>query len=165
MSSNLLVAGSDEVEVTYSDQQNINTYGRLSQNLHMEESRLKAAIKSKENISDAQSEVMMADSGFRLLSFLSFSLFFSPFSFVCRKIQKISNKNPTDSGCKYRIGECYIDMNEEDATALLEKAENDINDVIADVTKKIEDIKATLAKLKVELYGKFGRNAINLEED
>ena len=66
---------------------------------------------------------------------------------------------------KYRIGESYVDLDEDAANEMLEKEEASIDAVIADVHKKIEDIKATLSQLKVELYGKFGHGAINLEED
>lgn len=66
---------------------------------------------------------------------------------------------------KYRVGESFVDLKEDEVSEMLEKEEKNIEDVIVDINKKMEDIKQTLAKLKVELYGKFGRTAINLEED
>ena len=56
-------------------------------------------------------------------------------------------------------------MTSDEVNEMLEKEEADIDAVISDIHKKIEEIKATLAQLKVELYGKFGTTAINLEED
>ncbi|KAJ7527027.1 hypothetical protein O6H91_16G033000 [Diphasiastrum complanatum] len=50
-----------ETEVTWEDQQNINTFGRLNSKFHELEAEIKAKKDQTENLEDASNELILAD--------------------------------------------------------------------------------------------------------
>ncbi|PKI82413.1 hypothetical protein MVES_003608 [Malassezia vespertilionis] len=67
-----------------------------------------------------------------------------------------------DDTVLYRIGEAYIHMAREEATAQMELDTERANADIARLKASVEDCEAQMKELKVALYAKFGSN-INLE--
>lgn len=50
-----------EAEVTWEDQQNINTFGRLNNRFHELEDEIKIAKETNENLEDASNELILTD--------------------------------------------------------------------------------------------------------
>ena len=72
---------------------------------------------------------------------------------------------PEEPGAlKLSVGEAYMDATLDDVMAKLEERETAIQSEIDEMDKKATEYKASLDELKVALYGKFGRAAINLDE-
>uniref|UniRef100_A0A915J1V2 Prefoldin subunit 4 n=1 Tax=Romanomermis culicivorax TaxID=13658 RepID=A0A915J1V2_ROMCU len=60
------------------------------------------------------------------------------------------------------MGEAFLSFNQQDAQDELEKLKDSIDKEIITLNGQAEKIKAQMAKLKVDLYAKFG-SSINLE--
>lgn len=67
-------------------------------------------------------------------------------------------------GLMLRVGECFFDMTPDAAVEELEKRESATQATVDDLQKKIGERRAHLDTLKHELYDKFGRSAINLDD-
>jgi len=64
----------------------------------------------------------------------------------------------------YKIGEVFVLSTQDEVTAMIGQAKEDIHAEVAALEGKCEQHKKTLSDLKVSLYAKFGNN-INLEAD
>ena len=64
---------------------------------------------------------------------------------------------------RYAFGECYFECNKDQADELLEKQKDAVAKEMSGIDEELASIRDTLAKLKKQLYAKFGSN-INLEE-
>jgi chaperonin cofactor prefoldin len=62
------------------------------------------------------------------------------------------------------IGETYADLSKESADERLEALKEKLQEQISSIENEQNEIKISMATLKVKLYGKF-KNSINLEED
>ena len=62
------------------------------------------------------------------------------------------------------IGECFIDVTDDEATEYIQKQEKKYNEELKKLYVKYESNKKRLNDLKIILYAKFGK-AIHLEED
>ena len=67
-----------------------------------------------------------------------------------------------EGGLLLRVGECFFEVTPDEAVAELEKREADTQKQVDELQKQIDSRRAQLDELKHELYGKFGRDAINL---
>ena len=70
----------------------------------------------------------------------------------------------TRQRCRYAFGECYYEVTKDQAEELLDSRKEKIEAESQGVEDEIATIKGTLAQLKTQLYGRFGKN-INLEEN
>jgi len=62
------------------------------------------------------------------------------------------------------IGECFIDVTDDEANEYIQKQEKKYNEELKKLYTKYETNKKRLDDLKIILYAKFGK-AIHLEED
>lgn len=62
------------------------------------------------------------------------------------------------------IGECFIDVTDDEANEYIQKQEKKYNEELKKLYTKYEINKKRLDDLKIILYAKFGK-AIHLEED
>ncbi|CAB3998273.1 prefoldin subunit 4-like [Paramuricea clavata] len=69
-----------------------------------------------------------------------------------------------DSLISYKVGEVFLQMNQEEIEEHLETAKTKIKDEIQSCEEQLTEIQGVLAALKAKLYGKFG-DSINLEAD
>eukprot|EP01105_Mastigella_eilhardi_P007042 TRINITY_DN18510_c0_g1_i1.p2 TRINITY_DN18510_c0_g1~~TRINITY_DN18510_c0_g1_i1.p2 ORF type:complete len:134 (-),score=67.70 TRINITY_DN18510_c0_g1_i1:72-473(-) len=65
----------------------------------------------------------------------------------------------------YHMGEAFVEVDTTTAQEMLEKEEARFTVDAEQIAQETAKIKATLTELKASLYAKFGRAAINLEED
>jgi prefoldin subunit 4 len=65
---------------------------------------------------------------------------------------------------RYKVGEVFLQMNQEEIEEHLERAKTKIKDEIQSCEEQLTEIQGVLAALKAKLYGKFG-DSINLEAD
>lgn len=65
---------------------------------------------------------------------------------------------------RYKVGEVFVQMGQEDIEEHLEKARTKMKDEITSCEEQFLEIQEVLKSLKAKLYGKFG-NSINLEAD
>ena len=65
---------------------------------------------------------------------------------------------------RYKVGEVFIQMSQEETEEFLEQAKTKTKDEIESLEQQITEIQGVLSGLKAKLYGKFGDN-INLETD
>ena len=68
------------------------------------------------------------------------------------------------TGLMMRVGECFFDVTPDEAVEQLEKRESEAQQKVDDLQKKVTERREQLDTLKHELYDKFGRGAINLDE-
>ena len=68
------------------------------------------------------------------------------------------------TGLMMRIGECFFDVTPDEAVEQLEKRESEAQAKVDELQKKVTERREQLETLKHELYDKFGRGAINLDE-
>jgi|EP01046_Picozoa_sp_COSAG06_P041233 prefoldin subunit 4 len=62
-----------------------------------------------------------------------------------------------------KMGECYVLLPKEDAEETLERKIEECEEQLGAMDEKVAELKETMAGLKVELYGRFGKS-INLDE-
>ena len=67
-------------------------------------------------------------------------------------------------GLLLRVGECFFEMTPDQAVEELEARESATQATVDDLQQKIGERRERLDTLKHELYDKFGRNAINLDD-
>lgn len=67
-----------------------------------------------------------------------------------------------DDACKFRVGECFFDVTNEEAEEFVEEEEKDDAEDVETLREEQNTVKAEMEKLKSVLYGRFG-NSINLE--
>merc|ERR1711957_342981 len=79
-------------------------------------------------------------------------------------IAAVDENSLTGTEVKLNIGECFIDVNDEDANIYIEKQQKKSVEDIKKLYVKYEGNKKRLDELKIILYAKLG-NAIYLEED
>jgi len=65
---------------------------------------------------------------------------------------------------KLRVGEAFFDLETDEATEALDKREEECQKKIAACEEKLANLRAEMAALKSELYGKFGKAQINLDD-
>ena len=65
---------------------------------------------------------------------------------------------------RYKIGEVFINITVEEAQQRIEKEREVLTQELEQLKHDMDDINEQMSKLKVHLYGKFGK-AINLEKD
>ncbi|CAD5117898.1 DgyrCDS6643 [Dimorphilus gyrociliatus] len=120
-----------DVNVTYEDQQKINTFARYN----MKSTDLKEELAEKEkeltNLNDASDEILMLDD---------------------------------DVPIPYQVGEVFVVGDKDESERVIEKEKENIEKVVSNLKKKIEEYQGLMSKLKVDLYARFG-NSINLESD
>lgn len=63
---------------------------------------------------------------------------------------------------QYKIGEVFVFLSVEDATANIEKENESLDEKVSNLESEISEIDDKLLALKAHLYGRFGKN-INLE--
>ena len=75
-------------------------------------------------------------------------------------------REPHANACRrrYAFGECYYEVTKDQAEELLDSRKEKTEADSKAVEDEIATIKGTLAQLKKQLYGRFGKN-INLEEN
>eukprot|EP00243_Klebsormidium_subtile_P004586 TRINITY_DN18677_c0_g1_i1.p1 TRINITY_DN18677_c0_g1~~TRINITY_DN18677_c0_g1_i1.p1 ORF type:complete len:129 (+),score=37.32 TRINITY_DN18677_c0_g1_i1:248-634(+) len=121
-----------EQQVTWEDQQNINTFNRLNNRLHELEDDVKAEKALLENLEDASNEVMLADD---------------------------------DEPIRVKVGDVFFHMEKDDVEPVLLK-ETEVEEAeLKSLVNESSEITRKMGELKDALYGKFGRDSINLEED
>ncbi len=64
----------------------------------------------------------------------------------------------------FKIGDSFIEYNSDSVQQKIEAEKEKLQAEIKELLKREEDVNKEMAKLKVELYGKFGNN-INLEPE
>jgi prefoldin subunit 4 len=69
-----------------------------------------------------------------------------------------------DARIPYRIGEVFVHLTGDEVQERLEHDKAQVDAEVDEIGVEVSEIKATLTRLKVELYAKFGK-AINLELD
>ena len=111
------------------DHEKINKFARLNNRLGDIKDELASLKKTKDNLDDANSELILAE-----------------------------------DGVKFQIGEVFVDMPNDEAEKLLEKAIEENAKSVTALEKDKATIVASMNDLKVQLYAKFGRS-INLETD
>ncbi|GBF97669.1 prefoldin subunit 4-like [Raphidocelis subcapitata] len=125
----------EEVQVTWEDQQNINTFSKLNMRRHDLQSLIAAAKKRLEDLDDAGAELVLADDG------------------------------DGDDGCvRMLVGAAFLHTPKDDAEAEVERAAEEERARLAKLEEEQSGIEARLAELKVILYGRLGSGNINLEE-
>jgi len=67
-----------------------------------------------------------------------------------------------DDACKVKIGEVFIDVSNDDANEFVSERKQQIDDRVAELDRKREEITKKMDTLKAMLYTKFGKQ-INLE--
>lgn len=70
-----------------------------------------------------------------------------------------------DGAVKLQVGESYFDLAADDVVDVLGRRETELQTQVDAAGARLAEIKAEMAQLKSQLYAKFGRNAINLDED
>lgn len=115
------------MQVTWEDQQRINSYGRNAARKREIEEELEALEEELRTLEDAASEMTLADEPPRL-----------------------------------RIGDCFVEVEVEEAEAALEKQQAEAKGRQQALMDEMADIGRTLALLRVELQQKFG-DAIALD--
>eukprot|EP00007_Cunea_sp_BSH-02190019_P001450 CAMPEP_0174245860 /NCGR_PEP_ID=MMETSP0417-20130205/41020_1 /TAXON_ID=242541 /ORGANISM="Mayorella sp, Strain BSH-02190019" /LENGTH=119 /DNA_ID=CAMNT_0015325683 /DNA_START=51 /DNA_END=407 /DNA_ORIENTATION=- len=112
------------VNVTWEDQQSINTFGRLNSRKRELEEQLKEKKSEFENLDEANDELALADEDddFRLL-----------------------------------VGEVFVTLKGDKAQAYVEAQKDTAEKEVSSLEEEIAKIVETLTKLKVQLYGKFGK--------
>jgi prefoldin subunit 4 len=62
-----------------------------------------------------------------------------------------------------KLGECYVLLPKEEAEETLERKIGECEEKLSGIEEQVGELKDTMAELKVELYGRFGKS-INLDE-
>lgn len=62
-----------------------------------------------------------------------------------------------------KMGECYVLLQKEEAEETLERKIEECEEQLGGIEEQVTELKDTMAGLKVELYGRFGKS-INLDE-
>lgn len=65
---------------------------------------------------------------------------------------------------RYKFGEVFIQMNQEETEEHLEEEKTKIKNEIKSCEEQLTEVLGVLTSLKAKLYGKFG-DSINLEAD
>ena len=78
-------------------------------------------------------------------------------------VREIALADGDDGGIKLRLGECYIDVDEETADEHLGKRIEELEKMLEESGEEVEAIEGRQVKLKAALYGRFG-TAISLEK-
>ncbi|KAF8834333.1 Prefoldin, subunit 4 [Paxillus ammoniavirescens] len=126
----------DAAEVTWEDQQRINTFSKLNTRLRGIEERLEllkwliSRQQEKEALDDLETELELTDE---------------------------------DQTVLYKIGESFLHLPQPRAMKRLEKDQAEITVQLSTLAATAEDCEKGMKELKVVLYAKFGR-AINLDE-
>merc|ERR1711871_292232 len=68
-----------------------------------------------------------------------------------------------DEPVRYAFGECHCEVSKDRAEELLEEQKDKVAEEMAKLEADLSNVRSTLADLKTQLYGRFGKN-INLEE-
>ena len=84
--------------------------------------------------------------------------------FYTNSVAAVDENSLTGTEVKLNIGECFIDVNDEDANIYIEKQQKKSVEDIKKLYVKYEENKKRLDSLKIILYAKLGK-AIYLEED
>ncbi|KAG2047295.1 Prefoldin subunit 4 [Suillus hirtellus] len=126
----------DGTEVTWEDQQRINTFSKLNTRLRSIEERLEelkshdSLQQEKEALDDLSTELELTDE---------------------------------DESVLYKIGESFLHLPQPRAIKRLEKDQAALSVQILDLSAGAEQCEKEMKELKVTLYARFGR-AINLDE-
>ena len=64
---------------------------------------------------------------------------------------------------RYVVGECFIHLENDDATARIEAYQEQLDEDVATAKEEVERVKGEMEGLKAQLYAKFGKT-INLED-
>ncbi|KAJ8518153.1 hypothetical protein ONZ45_g4769 [Pleurotus djamor] len=137
----------DNEEVTWDDQQRINTFSKLNGRLRNIEERLEelkvclisydwgrkvdaVPKQEKESLDDLSTELELADE---------------------------------DEPVLYKIGEAFLHMPHPQALKRLESDQSELDERLAQLTSQAESCETEMKELKVTLYAKFGKS-INLDE-
>ncbi|CAH3032102.1 unnamed protein product [Pocillopora meandrina] len=138
--------GGEDTNITFEDQQQINTFARKSARIQELKDEIEQKKKELQNLEDAGDELMMLDDDTTPIPYP-----FSNFYHIYLLLQ-------------FKIGEIFIHLSSEETQEYLENAKSKIQDEIKSLESNTAEVKQLLADLKVKLYAKFGNN-INLEAE
>lgn len=128
-------SGSNDIPVTLEDQQKINRFARLNAAIDEYKDELKIKSTDLQNIEDALNEISIV-------------------------------QLEDDAGTiKVMEGEVFVTFPCEEAETWILTKKEKLNSEVTGINEKIEAIKQEMIELKAALYGKFGKNNINLESD
>lgn len=141
-------SGNADDEVTIDDQKSINRFARLNAKEEDLDEMLKSLKRDLDNVKEATDELMLADDDDEgdddgLAS--------------DQAVRDLSNIH-------FRIGEGFIAVGKEEAEALLEAKQKDLDAEVAELEARIAPMKEEMSNIKASLYAKFGNN-INLDHD
>ena len=128
-----------DAEVTREDQDKINRFGSLHAHLKELKARVDAEKEALAAVQDAQGEVLGMDE------------------------DETPGKMAGLGSVSAWVGETFFSMGD-DAIDFLSAREAKAEEKIAALEEKANGIKKEMDTLKAELYGKFGRQAINLDD-
>ena len=139
------------MQVTWEDQQSINSFGRLIGKLKELEGELKAKQLQEENLQEALNDLTEMSLGGGL--------------------GDDDDDDALDAAAAeeapqrvhYWLGEIIVEMSLDEAEQRLEGERALIKKDISRMNSEMQDIQKTLAQLKVTLYAKFGHDNINLD--
>ena len=68
-----------------------------------------------------------------------------------------------DDELMYKVGDCFVLLKQEEIMPRLESDKDKLSGQISSLETKQSDMSKRMEELKAYLYGKFGRDSINLE--
>ncbi|KAG5639036.1 hypothetical protein H0H81_007649 [Sphagnurus paluster] len=137
----------DAAEVTWEDQQRINSFSKLNTRVRSLEEKLQELKQEKEALDDLSTELELADEDQPVL---------------CATILPFILHNLMLSR-RYKVGEAFLHLPLPRALKRLEKDQATIDARITTLAASAEGCEVEMKELKVTLYAKFGR-AINLDD-
>ena len=148
-----MTEASEEVQVTWEDQQAINSFGRLTGKFKELELELHEKKLQDENLTEALNEITeitlgAADDDDDDLNDNS---------------SEPSAQSDTPQFLHYWLGDFMIELTLEEAEQKIEQEKKQIGKKVAGIEDEMRQIQKTLAQLKVTLYAKFGHENINLD--
>ncbi|CAG8714994.1 12304_t:CDS:2, partial [Racocetra persica] len=124
-----------EAEVTWEDQQKINSFSKLNVKFSDIEERHEEKQKEHEYLDD-----------------------------LLQELEQQELLNDECELVKYKIGDAFVSIPLEDAVQRTKKEKELISEELQKLKNEMDSLTTEMDKLKVSLYGKFGK-AINLEKD
>ncbi|KAH9839147.1 Prefoldin subunit 4 [Rhodofomes roseus] len=139
----------DNVEVTWEDQQRINTFSKMNTRLRGIEAQMEELKQDKEALDDLAMELELSDED-------------QPVLYVSEHCRCLFNLM-IHCLSRYKVGEAFLHLPHRRAMKQLERDQAQVDKQFSTLTNRAEECEKTMKELKVVLYAKFGR-AINLDE-
>ncbi|KAH9176793.1 Prefoldin subunit 4 [Lactarius sanguifluus] len=137
----------DGKEVTWEDQQRINTFSKLNTRVRSLAEKMNNLKQEKEAFDDLAMELELADEDQPVL--------YDRLHDVAACCLILAHS--------YKVGEAFLHLPHHRAMKRLERDQAQVDEEIAKLTGVVDQCEQDMKALKVELYGRFG-SAINLDE-